>query len=139
MVHSSLKDELEWLASPNYSTARALPTKMPAGWRAGQYSYIERYIFKAPDVRRSVSRLHVLGLRPFPPVYQLILDLIAFIQIAVAVADDGRIMDEYLLPTVVRIDESIPLQPAKPFDNASLAKHFFQYLHIEITDTDSVN
>src|SRR5690606_9271567 len=62
-------------------------------------------------------------LRPLAHVYQIELHAVALVEIAVALAVDGRIMDKNLLPAIIWQDKTKPLDPVEPLHSATGSVH----------------
>ena len=72
-----------------------------------------RFLFVNQLLNRDVARLGSLG-----ALFNIELDLLTFGQVAVAIALNCGEMDENVLATVIRLDESVALCRVKPFHSS---------------------
>jgi len=63
----------------------------------------------------------VAGLGALTVIDNNILNPIAFVQVAVAFAFDGGIVNEHFLATFIWLDETVSLEPTKPLYNTCLS------------------
>lgn len=70
-----------------------------------------------------MARAYLLCLWSFTTVNHLKFDLVSLVKITIPVALDCGIMNEYFLPAIVRVDETISFETTEPLHDTSCFIH----------------